>query len=93
MNFIGRRRSLPHTNKGTSRREKEHSLYPWICRLFVEKKRQTNITNMVSINNTSMLMISVSESFLVESEWGFFQNKICPFLTQGICIYVGHSFL
>ena len=22
----------------------------------------------------------------------FFQNKICPFLTQGICIYVGHSF-
>jgi len=20
-------------------------------------------------------------------------NKICPFLTQGICIYVGHSFL
>ena len=25
---------------------------------------------------------------------GFFlQNKICPFLAQCICIYVGHSFL
>ena len=23
----------------------------------------------------------------------FFLNKICPFLTQGICIYVFHSFL
>jgi hypothetical protein len=23
---------------------------------------------------------------------GFFQNKICPFLAQGICIYVGHFF-
>jgi hypothetical protein len=23
----------------------------------------------------------------------FYQNKICPFLAQGICIYVGHSFL
>ena len=39
-------------------------------------------------------MISVSENFLVESEWFlFYQNKICPFLAQGICIYVGHSFL
>jgi hypothetical protein len=37
-------------------------------------------------------MISVSENFLVESEWCFFQNKICLFLAQGICIYVGHSF-
>jgi hypothetical protein len=37
MNCIGRRRSMPHTNKGTSRREEEHSLYPWVCRLYVEK--------------------------------------------------------
>ena len=37
-------------------------------------------------------MISVSENFLVQSEW-FLQNKMCPFLIQGICIYVGHSFL
>jgi hypothetical protein len=22
----------------------------------------------------------------------YLQNKICPFLLQGICIYVGHSF-
>jgi hypothetical protein len=21
-----------------------------------------------------------------------FQNKICPFLAQGVCVYVGHSF-
>ena len=38
-------------------------------------------------------MISVSENFLVESEWVFFvlfflENKICPFLEQGVCIYV-----
>jgi hypothetical protein len=39
-------------------------------------------------------MISVSENFLVESEWFFFffffflENKICPFLEQGVCIYV-----
>jgi hypothetical protein len=37
-------------------------------------------------------MISVSENVLVESEY-FLQNKICPFLEQGICIYVDHSFL
>jgi hypothetical protein len=36
-----------------------------------------------------MLMISVSENFLVESEYfDILQNKICPFLAQGICIYV-----
>jgi hypothetical protein len=32
-------------------------------------------------------MISVSENFLVESEWFILQNKICPFLAQGICIW------
>ena len=37
-------------------------------------------------------MISVSENFLVNQSV-FSQNKKCPFLTQGICIYVGHSFL
>jgi hypothetical protein len=38
-------------------------------------------------------MISASENFLVESERLFLQNKMCLFLAQGICIYVGHSFL
>jgi len=38
-------------------------------------------------------MISVSENFVVESECVFvLQNKNCPFLALGICIYVGHSF-
>jgi hypothetical protein len=32
-----------------------------------------------------MLMISVSEN-----QSDFLQNKIRPFLAQGICIYVGH---
>jgi hypothetical protein len=41
-----------------------------------------------------MLMISVSENFLVESEmFLFWQNKICSFIAQCIYIYVGHSFL
>jgi hypothetical protein len=30
------------------------------------------IKNMLSIKNSSMLMISVSENFLVESEWFYF---------------------
>jgi uncharacterized protein YaeQ len=30
-----------------------------------------NIANVLSINNSSMLKISVSENFLVESEWCF----------------------
>jgi len=37
------------------------------CRLSVE-----NIPNMLSIKNSSALMISVSDNFLVESEWLFF---------------------
>jgi hypothetical protein len=28
-----------------------------------------------------------------EPEWFVLQNKICPFLRQSMCIYVGHSFL
>jgi len=39
-----------------------------------------------------MLMISVSENFLVESRVVFIQNKICPYLAQDISIYVGHFF-
>jgi hypothetical protein len=50
------------------------------------KTRPPKITNLLSIKNSSMLKKSVSENFLVESEWCFFlQNKICPFLAQGIC--------
>jgi hypothetical protein len=38
-------------------------------------------------------MTSLSDIFLVESQWVFFkQNKICLFLAQGICIYIDHSF-
>ena len=41
-----------------------------------------------------MLMISVSGNFLgtIGVVLFFLQNKTCPFLAQGICIYVGHSF-
>ena len=28
-----------------------------------------------------------------QNQSGVLQNKICPFLAQGICDYVGHSFL
>jgi hypothetical protein len=41
----------------------------------VLKNTSTKITNMLSIKKSSMLMISVSENFLVESEWGFFTKK------------------
>ena len=43
--------------------------------------------------NSSMLMISVSENLFGRIRVFFLQDKICPFLAQSICIYVGHSFL
>ena len=85
--------SLPHTNKRTSGREEEHKFVPIGIPTVCWRTRPPKITNMLSIKNSSLLMISVSVSFLVESVFDFFsQNKIYPFLTQGICIYVGHSF-
>ena len=57
------------------------------------KTRPSKTTNMLSIKNSSMLMTSVSENILIESEWFFFlQNMIYPFLPQCICIYVDHYF-
>jgi hypothetical protein len=44
-----------------------------------------NKTNMLSIKNSSMLMISVSENRFVESEC--FLSKIRSVLAQGICIF------
>jgi hypothetical protein len=37
-------------------------------------------------------MMSVSDNFLLESEWFFLQNKICLFLKHDIFIYFDHSF-
>jgi len=39
-----------------------------------------------------MLMISVSENFLVESKCFILLNKIRSILAQGFCIYVGILF-
>jgi hypothetical protein len=36
-----------------------------------DKTHPSNIANMLSIKNSGMLKISVSENFLVESEWCF----------------------
>jgi hypothetical protein len=52
--------NLPHTNKGTSRREHEQFVpiaMPTVC----WKTRPRNITNMLSNKKSSMLIISVSE--------------------------------
>jgi hypothetical protein len=62
-------------NKGTSRREEDHSLYHRYADCLL-KNRSPNITNMLSIRNSSMLMISVSENFLVESECFFSLSKL-----------------
>jgi hypothetical protein len=76
MNFIGRRRSLPHRNKGKSRRKEEHSLYPWVCRLFVEKHVHTK-HNKYDVNQKhEHVDESVSENILVESEYFLFLFKI-----------------
>ena len=37
----------------------------------VRNKRPLNMTNMLSIENMSILMLLVSENFLEESEWFF----------------------
>jgi hypothetical protein len=92
--------SLPHTNKWTSRQE-ENSLYPYISMLTLSlwKTCPPNITNMLSIKNSSILMFyyynyyQFQRTFL-QNQWLFFlQNKICPFPRQGIYIYVGQSLL
>jgi hypothetical protein len=56
------------------------------------KPRPPNKTNMFSIKTSNISKISVSENCLVESEWFCLRNKICPFLAQGICIYVYYAF-
>jgi hypothetical protein len=57
---------------------------PWSISTFLIPTRPPKKTNMLSIKHSSMLMTSVSDNFLVESEWVVLQNKICPFLAQGI---------
>ena len=47
----------------------------------------TKHNNILSIKNSSILMISVSENFSIESEW-VFTNENLSFLRRGICIYV-----
>jgi hypothetical protein len=70
-------------------------LYPYVCRLSVDT-RPPSITNRLSIKYSRMLMISVSENFLDESECFccfLFVTKLGsspPFFS--ICIYIGHSF-
>ena len=77
---------MPFTNIETSRREGGTvSTHRYVdC--------PSSIINVLSIKNLNILMVLVSENFLIESEL-FLQNKNCPLLRQGICIYVGHSFL
>jgi hypothetical protein len=45
------------------------------------KTRSPKIIDMLSIKNSSMLMISVSENFLEESDWCFF-HKIISVLSK-----------
>jgi hypothetical protein len=55
------------------------------------KTRPPNITNMLLAKKfDDVIFREFFGRFIV----GFFcwQNKICPFLRQGICIYVYHSF-
>ena len=66
LSFIGVK-----VNTGTIRREEGHSLYTEVCRLSVDENVHQKITNMLSIKTSSMLMISVLENILVESEWCF----------------------
>ena len=59
-----------------------------------ERKRTKGLNNLLSHKNFNILMTSVSENPLFESECFFFlQSKIYPFLKQDICVYVGHYFL
>ena len=75
--------NLPHANTGIRWREDEHSLYLYVWCLL---KNTSTKHNKYAVNqNVSMLMISVSQNVLVESEYLFFlENKICPILSQGL---------
>ena len=61
-------------------------LVPQECRLSVEYKSAKHTKYVVS----SIQMKYVSENSLSESQCFALQNKICPSLRLGICIYVGH---
>ena len=73
--------SLPHTNKGTSPREEELSLYPSICRLCWEAW-PPNITNtkcMLSIKNSSIWWYQFQGDFWWESvHYFFYKIKFVP---------------
>jgi hypothetical protein len=64
------------TNKGTSRQEEEHIFLliglPTVC----WKTPSPKITNMMSIKNSSILILLVSENLLVPSEW--LQESLFP---------------
>ena len=55
----------------------------------IKRKRTKGLNNLLSHKNFNILMTSVSENLLLESEWVFLQSKIYPFLKQDICVYVG----
>jgi hypothetical protein len=44
------------------------------------EKHVHQTTNMLSIKNSGILIISVSENIMVESQWFFLQYPICSFL-------------
>ena len=52
-----------------------------------------DITNMMSIKISGILMLSISTFGRIRVSLLVLQNKICPFLWQCICIYIKHSFL
>jgi len=50
--------------KGTSRREEEHSLYQYVCRLSVEKPRPPKITNIYIQPITNIIFMTSDVSCL-----------------------------
>jgi len=85
---------MKHTNKGTSRREEEHNLYPYVCpTVYLTKMSTKHHKYVVNQKFDHVDDISFKEVLGRIRVVFFLQNKICPFLAQGICIYVGHSVL
>ena len=54
------------------------------------KTRPPNIANMLSIKHSSIVMMSASDNFWLESDFFYtFTKQDCPFRTQCICICFG----
>ena len=88
----GARGHLQILRNGYPRDDDDRKTFQVLTSTWPIKHVHRKLQILLLIKKSSLLMMSVSDNFLLESEWFFLQNKICLFLKHDIFIYVGHSF-